>query len=121
MDQRENLAAVPLPRQATQRGDISSIEWQRRSLPHSRASAGCPSSRAIPASLIKSQVGRDLGVRYVLVGSVRSAGERVRITTQLINPETGATMWRSGILILLQNCGLYGTSLESNIPQIPPD
>jgi TolB-like protein len=39
------------------------------------------------------QVGRDLGVRYVLEGSVRRAGERVRITTQLIDPETGAQLW----------------------------
>lgn len=39
------------------------------------------------------QVGRDLGVRYVLEGSVRKAGERVRITGQLIDASTGAHLW----------------------------
>jgi adenylate cyclase len=39
------------------------------------------------------QVGRDLGVRYVLEGSVRKAGNRVRITAQLIEAETGAHLW----------------------------
>jgi adenylate cyclase len=39
------------------------------------------------------QVGRELGVRYVLEGSVRKAGERVRITAQLIETETGAHVW----------------------------
>jgi len=36
------------------------------------------------------QVGRDLGVRYVLEGSVRKAGSRVRITAQLIEAFSGA-------------------------------
>ena len=39
------------------------------------------------------QVGRDLGVRYVLEGSVRKAGNRVRVTGQLIDAETGAHIW----------------------------
>jgi TolB-like protein/DNA-binding SARP family transcriptional activator len=39
------------------------------------------------------QVGHDLGVRYVLEGSVRRAGNRVRITAQLINTTTGAYLW----------------------------
>ena len=39
------------------------------------------------------QVGRDLGVRYVLEGSVRKAGGRVRITGQLIDAGTGAHLW----------------------------
>ena len=39
------------------------------------------------------QVGRELGVRYVLEGSVRKAGNRVRITGQLIDPRTGAHLW----------------------------
>jgi TolB-like protein len=39
------------------------------------------------------QVGRELGVRYVLEGSVRKAANRVRITTQLINASTGAHLW----------------------------
>ena len=39
------------------------------------------------------QVGRDLGVRYVLEGSVRKAADRVRITGQLIDTATGAHVW----------------------------
>ena len=39
------------------------------------------------------QVGRELGVRYVLEGSVRRVANRVRITTQLVNAETGVHVW----------------------------
>jgi len=39
------------------------------------------------------QVGRELGVRYVLEGSVRKAGTQVRITSQLIDAATGAHLW----------------------------
>ena len=39
------------------------------------------------------QVGRELGVRYVLEGSVRRAGDQVRITAQLIEAETGSHIW----------------------------
>jgi TolB-like protein len=39
------------------------------------------------------QVGRELGVRYVLEGSVRKAGGRVRITGQLIDAVTGTHLW----------------------------
>ncbi|MCZ6522292.1 MAG: adenylate/guanylate cyclase domain-containing protein, partial [Alphaproteobacteria bacterium] len=39
------------------------------------------------------QVARELGVRYLLEGSVRKAGNRVRITGQLIDAATGAHIW----------------------------
>ena len=39
------------------------------------------------------QVGRELGVRYVLEGSVRRSGGKVRITGQLIDSQTGAHLW----------------------------
>src|SRR5215472_7178320 len=39
------------------------------------------------------QVGRELGVRYVLEGSVRKAGDRVRITAQLIDAFSDAHLW----------------------------
>ncbi|MGC2774935.1 MAG: winged helix-turn-helix domain-containing protein, partial [Bradyrhizobium sp.] len=39
------------------------------------------------------QIGRELGVRYVLEGSVRKAANRVRITGQLIDATTGAHLW----------------------------
>jgi adenylate cyclase len=45
--------------------------------------------RAVDVKLI----GRELGVRYVLEGSVRKAANRVRITGQLIDTSTGAHLW----------------------------
>jgi adenylate cyclase len=39
------------------------------------------------------QVGRELGVRYVLEGSVRRSGSRVRVVAQLIEAETGNHVW----------------------------
>ena len=39
------------------------------------------------------QVGRELGVRYVLEGSVRRSGHRIRISAQLIDAATGAHRW----------------------------
>ena len=39
------------------------------------------------------QVGQELGVRYVLEGSVRKAGDRVRITVQLVDATTGHHLW----------------------------
>jgi adenylate cyclase len=41
----------------------------------------------------EKQVGRELGVRYVLEGSVRRSGDRVRVTGQLIDAVTGAHLW----------------------------
>jgi adenylate cyclase len=39
------------------------------------------------------QVGRDLGVRYALEGSIRRGGDRVRISAQLVDSGTGAHRW----------------------------
>jgi adenylate cyclase len=39
------------------------------------------------------QIGRDLGVRYLLEGSVRQLGEKVEVNAQLISTETGAHVW----------------------------
>ena len=39
------------------------------------------------------QVGRELGVRYVVEGSVRKAGDRVRVSAQLAVAETGVHLW----------------------------
>jgi TolB-like protein len=55
------------------------------------------------------QIGRDLGVRYVLGGSVRRSSSQVRVTTQLIDAETDAHLWGErfdrdiGDLFALQN------------------
>jgi TolB-like protein len=39
------------------------------------------------------QIGRELGVRYVLEAALRKAGNRIRITTQLVEAETGTDLW----------------------------
>jgi TolB-like protein len=39
------------------------------------------------------QIGRELGVRYVLEGSVRRSGDQVRVNVQLIDAESGAHVW----------------------------
>src|SRR5262249_29105648 len=39
------------------------------------------------------QVGRELGVEYIVEGSLRKAGNRLRVTGQLIEVSTGAHMW----------------------------
>jgi adenylate cyclase len=44
-------------------------------------------------SIDVKQVGRELGVRYVLEGSLRKAGSRVRVTAQLVETETGRHVW----------------------------
>src|SRR5262245_64237495 len=40
-----------------------------------------------------SKLGRDLKVRYILEGSVRRTDDRLRVTAQLIDTETGAHVW----------------------------
>jgi TolB-like protein/DNA-binding winged helix-turn-helix (wHTH) protein/Flp pilus assembly protein TadD len=55
------------------------------------------------------QIGRELGVRYVLQGSVRRSGDQVRVNAQLIDAETDAHLWAerfdrdTGDLFALQN------------------
>jgi len=44
-------------------------------------------------SVTAQQVGRELGVRYVLEGSARKQGDRVRVTAQLVEAETGHHVW----------------------------
>jgi len=39
------------------------------------------------------QIGRELGVRYVLEGSLRKSGKRIRVTAQLVEAETGSQVW----------------------------
>jgi len=48
---------------------------------------------SIRPATVRQRVGRELGVRYVLEGSVRKGGNRVRITGQLIDAATGAHLW----------------------------
>jgi TolB-like protein/class 3 adenylate cyclase/Tfp pilus assembly protein PilF len=60
-------------------------------------------------SIDAKQIGRELGVRYVLEGSVQRSGSQVRINAQLVDAETGAHLWAerfdrdAGDLFALQN------------------
>ena len=45
------------------------------------------------AAVDVKQVGRELGVRYVLQGSVRKAGPRIRISSQMLEAESGGHLW----------------------------
>ncbi len=49
------------------------------------------------------QVGRELGVRYVVEGSVRRSASRVRITAQLVDSATGANLWANRFEGALEN------------------
>ena len=44
-------------------------------------------------NVLVAEVGKSFGVRYVLEGSVRKSGARVRITAQLIDATTGGHLW----------------------------
>ena len=54
---------------------------------------GRETSRSIPPGADAARIRRDLGVRYVLEGSVRAAAHRLRITGRLLEAETGAVLW----------------------------
>ena len=66
------------------------------------------------------QVGRELGVRYALEGSVRKSGDRVRITGQLIDAATGAHIWADRFDGLLEDVfDLQDKVAESVVGAIP--
>jgi adenylate cyclase len=60
-------------------------------------------------SVDAKRIGQELGVRYVLEGSIRRSGNQVRVNAQLINAETDAHVWAerfdrdTGALFALQN------------------
>ena len=67
------------------------------------------------------QIGRELGVRYVLEGSVRKAANRVRITGQLVDTSTGAHLWAEKFDGALENVfALQDTVAESVVGAIAP-
>jgi TolB-like protein len=68
---------------------ITALSRTRRLFVIARNSSFTYKGRAVDVK----QIGRDLGVRYVLEGSVRRAANRVRITGQLIDASTGAHLW----------------------------
>ncbi len=61
------------------------------------------------------QVGRELGVRYVLEGSVRKGGNRVRITAQLIDATNGAHLWADRFDGLLEDVFELQDKVASNV------
>jgi TolB-like protein len=65
---------------------LSRIRWL---FVAARQSSFIYKNQAITATMI----GRELGVRYLLEGSVRKAGNRIRVTAQLVETETGTHLW----------------------------
>jgi adenylate cyclase len=61
------------------------------------------------------QVGRDLGVRYVLEGSVRKAGSRLRITGQLVEAATGSHLWANRFEGALEDVFDLQDQITSNV------
>ena len=61
------------------------------------------------------QVGRELGVRYVLEGSVRKGADRVRITGQLIDAATGAHVWAQHFDGVLEDIFQFQDEMTANI------
>jgi adenylate cyclase len=68
---------------------ITALSHMRWLFVIARASSFIYKGRAVDVK----QVGRELGVRYVLEGSFRKSGNKVRITGQLIDASTGAHIW----------------------------
>jgi TolB-like protein len=61
------------------------------------------------------QVGRELGVRYVLEGSVRKAGGRVRIAGHLIDASTGTHLWADRFDGLLEDVFVLQDQVASSV------
>jgi len=68
---------------------ITALSQIRRLFVIARNSSFAYKGRAVDVR----QVGRELGVLYVLEGSVRRVGDRIRITTQLLDASAGAHLW----------------------------
>jgi len=68
---------------------ITALSWVKWFFVIARNSSFTYKGRAVDVK----QIARELGVRYVLEGSVQQAGDQVRITGQLIQAETGMHIW----------------------------
>src|SRR5262249_61489607 len=78
---------------------IAALSRFRRALVIARNSSFTYKGRAVDVK----KVGRELGVRYILEGSVRKAGNHMRITGQLIDALTGAHLWADRFNGTLEN------------------
>ncbi|MFN2127700.1 MAG: TPR end-of-group domain-containing protein, partial [Anaerolineales bacterium] len=63
------------------------------------------------------KIGEILGVNYILEGSVRKAGKQIRVTTQLINVQTGYQMWGERYDRLLEDIFDVQTELSQKIAE----
>jgi adenylate cyclase len=66
-------------------------------------------------SLKVQQIGRDLGVRYVLEGSIQKSGDRLRVTAQLIDTTTGAHLWSESYVRELKDIFAVQDDITKNI------
>jgi TolB-like protein len=100
MPDRPSIAILPFLNLSGDRGEdyfvdgvvediISALSRMRWLFVIARNSSFTYKGRAVDVK----QVGRELGVRYVLEGSVRKAANRLRITGQLVDAATGAHLW----------------------------
>ena len=64
------------------------------------------------------QVGRELGVRYVLEGSVRKAGGRLRITGQLIEATSGSHLWAERSTVCSKKSSIYRIGSHKRSPPL---
>jgi adenylate cyclase len=61
------------------------------------------------------QVGRELGVRYVLEGSIQKSGDRLRVTAQLIDATTGIHLWSESYVRELRDIFAVQDDITKNI------
>jgi TolB-like protein/Tfp pilus assembly protein PilF len=61
------------------------------------------------------QVGRELGVRYVLEGSIQKSGDRLRVTAQLIDATTGVHLWSESYVRELKDIFAVQDDITKNI------
>ncbi|HWL70909.1 MAG TPA: adenylate/guanylate cyclase domain-containing protein [Geminicoccus sp.] len=72
-------------------------------------------------------IAEDLGVRYVVQGSVRRSGERVRINTQLVDPHTGDQLWaarfdrQAGDVFAVQDEVIHRVVAALEVELTPPE
>ena len=77
-------SATELPKTSSRRSAVSRTCWSSRNRPASRSRT----SNASPAD-----IGRQLNARYLLAGSIRRAGNRVRVSVELTEATTGRLVW----------------------------
>jgi len=75
------------------RGVIEDITTDLSKVPGLHVPSGSATRRYANRRVAAQQVGQELGVRYVLEGSIQTAGSRIRLTAKLIDVETGRQLW----------------------------